>query len=227
VGAAEILGLMPVYNAELGREARLDRCAGNGCFDAEDEIPARCSRTLRIGWVNHTRGVGCYLESLSHGIERIGGGGVIPYLRRHWRPFAGFDLDTRYGVPFESWYSCDGPGCVTYTSPTSVSWSLGGESGTIDPYLAVCGNAHFPPNAREHYDIGNREDTVMTTCRTYRQGDVPEPVTADTWARYRELAPDCTGAWIVWWWQSFLGLDNPALDDDGSSIRNWWPFLFY
>jgi hypothetical protein len=227
VSAAEILGLMPAYSAGLERGARLDGCAGNGCFDAEDTIPASCTRTLRIGWVNHTRGVGCYMESLSHGIERIGNGGLIPYFRRQFRPFAGFDLDTRYGLPFDSWYACDGTRCLTYPTPTSVQWSTAGMSGTIDPYLAVCGNAHFPPNAREHYDVENRDDTVMTTCRTYRQGDVPQPVTSETWSRYRSLAPDCTGAWIVWWWQSFPGLGNHAVDDDGATMRNWWPFLFY
>lgn len=226
VGAAEILGIMPRYNAEGMREPVLDRCAGNGCFDAEDEIPATCTRTLRIGWVNHTRGVGCYMESWSHGIENIASTGAVPYFRRQFFPFAGFDLDTRFGLPFDSWYACDGSDCLAYPTPSSVTWSIRGTSGTIDPYVALCGNAHFPPNARAHYDV-DHDAEVMSTCRTYRQGDMPQPTSVAEWSRYRALAPDCTGAWLVWWWQSFPGLDNPAIDDDGANMRNWWPFLFY
>jgi hypothetical protein len=35
------------------------------------------------------------------------------------------------------------------------------------------------------------------------------------------------GPWIVWWWQSFPGLDNGAKDESGRPMLNWWPFLFY
>jgi len=49
----------------------------------------------------------------------------------------------------------------------------------------------------------------------------------DKFARYRDLAPDCQGAWMVFWRQCMPGLDNQCIDDDGRPMKNWWPFLFY
>jgi hypothetical protein len=45
--------------------------------------------------------------------------------------------------------------------------------------------------------------------------------------RYRDLAPDCMGRWVVYWRQNMPGLDNTALDDEGRAMKSWWPFLFY
>ena len=97
-----------------------------GCFDAEDELPSACTRSLRIGWVNATRGPGCYLHSNGHGFEAVGRGGTLPMLRPQFVDFAGFDLDTRYGLPFADWYACPyGPdACLEYPSETSVAWSV-------------------------------------------------------------------------------------------------------
>ncbi len=234
VGAAEILGIMPPHDATGHRVGvRMDRCAGNGCFDAEDTIPPECTRTLRVGWVNNTRGPGCFLESISHGYEAIGNGGLVPYLARYWHEFAGFDLDVRYGLPFDSWYGlCGGAGCLSYPTDHSVTYTNGTLSGTIDPYVPVCGNAHFPPNARDGYDIVNTAP-VMSTCAGYRTaggpsgGDPAAPLGANDWARYRPMAGDCTGAWLVYWWQSFPGLGSAARDDAGGPMKNWWPFYFY
>lgn len=223
VAAAEILTIQPVYDESGARlPGELARCAGNGCFDVDDEIPADCTRTLRIGWVNNTRGVGCYLESYAHGIERMGNGGHLPPLSAYWRDLAGFDLDDRYGLPFDSWYVCGGlPGhCLTYTSESSVTYATVPASGSIDPYVPTCGNAHFPPNARDPYDLDN-EAPVLSTCETWRDGDVPMPVGRADWDRYRALAPDCTGAWLVWWWQHF-----PAHDDPTGAPATW-PFLYW
>lgn len=233
--AAEVLGIMPPHDASGHRAgARMDRCAGNGCFDAEDTIPPECTRTLRIGWVNNTRGVGCFLESLSHGYEAIGNSGLVPYLRRYWPEFAGFDLDTRFGRPFSSWYGLcrGGGGCLSYATDDSVTYAGDTLSGTIDPYVPACGNAHFPPNARDHYDIDNPVP-VMSTCASYRTaggptgGDPAALLGAADWARYRPIAGDCDGAWLVYWWQSFPGLANRARDEAGAPMKNWWPFFFY
>jgi hypothetical protein len=232
VSAAEVLGIMPRYDESFVRVGdTLDRCAGNGCFDAEDEIPASCTRTLRIGWVNNTRGVGCYLESLSHGIETIGGGDFIPYWKPYFREFAGFDLDTRYGVPFESWYACSDPDCLTYPTESSVSYKVAGQTGTLDPYVPICGNAHFPPNARAHYDLSNSQP-VLATCESYRRGGGPgsddtAPYDSARWSGYEPIAGDCMGPWLVYWWQSFPASDRVARSLDGAPMKNWWPFLFY
>jgi hypothetical protein len=232
VSAAEVLGIMPRYDESFVRIGdTLDRCAGNGCFDAEDEIPASCTRTLRIAWVNNTRGVGCFLESLSHGIETIGGGDYIPYWKPYFRELAGFDLDVRHGLSFDSWYACSEPDCLSYPNESSVTYQVGSQSGTIDPYLAICGNAHFPPNARQHYDLSNTQP-VLSTCETYRRGggpgsDVAEPYTNARWSGYESIAGDCMGAWLVYWWQSFPGVDRLARTSGGAPMKNWWPFLFH
>ncbi len=234
VSAAEILGIMPRYDENFARipGAPMNRCAGNGCFDADDVIPPACTRTLRIGWVNNTRGVGCYMESLSHGIEGISSQGTVPFFTEHFSNFAGFDFRLRLGTPFDSWYACTSSPCLAYPTSSSVTWNIGGRMGTIDPYVPICNNAHFPPNARQHYDIVNPLP-VMSTCRGYRQGggpggmDIAAPVSATDWSMYRTLAPDCTGAWLVWWWQNFPGLGNRSTDSASRPMHNWWPFLYY
>jgi hypothetical protein len=235
--AAELLGITPFYDGAGNRrtDLGLNRCAGNGCFDTEDQIPLSCTRTLRIGFVNYTRGVGCYMESYGHAIEGIANNGMTrPYFSRYFRELAGFDLDVRFGLArTSSWYSCgySKTPCLTYPTPTSATFDTGEEAGSIDPYVPVCGNAHFPPNARGHYDIVN-DAPVMSTCRDYRRGsdggeDRAVPITSADWSEYGTLAPDCTGAWAVYWWQSFPNVDRRAIADDGAPMKNWWPFLFY
>jgi hypothetical protein len=93
VSMAEILELKPYYDDNRNRvPGEMNRCSGNGCFDTEDNIP--CNRTVRIGGFNNMRGVGCYLESLSHGMESTGAWSPPIYLSRYFHNFAGFDLDT-------------------------------------------------------------------------------------------------------------------------------------
>lgn len=233
-GAAEVLGIQPKYDESFQRYDGVDmnRCAGNGCFDWDDEIPADCTRTLRIGFVNATRGVGCYMESLSHGIEAIGRSNDVPYFTEYFPEFGGFDLDARYGLPFDSWYACSEPDCLAYPTPSSVTWKVAGQTGSIDPYVSVCGNAHFPPNGRQHYDVTNPAE-VKSSCRGYRTaggpgaGDPEELVSAADWKQHESLAGDCDGPFLVWWWQQFPGPNRVAKDAGGAPMKNWWPFLFY
>src|SRR3954471_1452588 len=88
-----------------------------------------------------------------------------------------------------------------------------GQGGTINGYLPTCGNAHFPPNGRRNYDITNPQ-SVPSTCAHYRMRDAPDGGGAiqsysnATVAGFSSLAPDCTGAWQVYWRQNFPGLDN-------------------
>lgn len=228
VSAAEILELKPYYDEDRVRiPGPLNRCAGNGCFDAEDAIP--CDRTVRIAWFNNTRGPGCFLESLSHGFESTGAWNAaqIPYLSRYFVPFASYDLDTRYGLPFDSWYACDAPGCLSYPDATSVTWQIGDEGGSIDPYDPVCGNVHFMPNGTGHYDLVSPFD-VETSCRHFRDGSgETELFTIERFAEFAELAPDCMGPFLVWWRQSFPGPEGEALDDDDQPMLSFWPFIYY
>ncbi len=230
VSAAEVLELKPVYDENRVRvEGATDRCAGNGCFDDEDTIP--CTRTVRVAWFNNTRGPGCFLESLSHGFESMGrkGGTTLPYLSSYFPEFTGMDLDDRYGLPIENWYACPyGEPCLSYPSETVVSYDVSTDlQGTIDPYDPLCGNVHWPPNARQHYDL---ESTfgVRTSCTSWRDGTNATTVyDGSQHAPYLTLAPDCMGPFLVWWRQNMPGFGNTAVADDGDPMLNWWPFLYY
>lgn len=232
VNAAEILERKPRYDEDGNRLAgEWDRCAGNGCFDDEDFIP--CERTVRVVWINNNRGIGCAMESLSHGIEHVGRrfDGPLPYLSRYLPEFAGFDLDEKYGdqgVDVVSWYQCPyGEPCLSYPDETTVAYNTGLSSGSIVDYDPVCGNAHFPPNGRQHYDLDNTAP-VLTTCEHWRDGKgATEIYDASRIADNHAIAPDCDGPFLVWWWQNIPGFDNTSIDDHGQAMLNWWPFLYY
>jgi hypothetical protein len=97
----------------------------------------------------------------------------------------------------------------------------------FDDYVAACGNVHFTPNGRFDYDLDNPE-RVLSTIETWRQpGQEARAWTIAELERYRDLAPDCMGRWVVYWRQNMPGLDNTALDDEGRAMKSWWPFLFY
>jgi hypothetical protein len=235
VGAAEILEWKPVYDDKLQRiPGMMNRCAGNGCFDLDDKIPETCTSTVRIAWMNNTRGPGCFLENLGHGFESIGAWNEkqIPYLSTYFVLFAGYRLDERYGLPFDSWYACDSGACLSYPTQTSVAYDIAGHQGVVDPYDPVCGNVHFVPNGRSHYDLASPFE-VLSSCVSFRMyngpagEDVPATFTTGTFKAYEALASDCMGPFLVWWRQSFPGRDNKSWDKDGLPMRNWHVFTFY
>lgn len=228
VSAAEILENKPVYDLSGQPTGEMNRCAGNGCFDEEDDIP--CARTVRIGWVNSTRGPGCFLESLGHGYESVGGwnADVLPQLSRHFIPFANYALDERYGVPADSWYACpyDRP-CLAYPTTTSVAYNMDAGSGEIEDYDPVCGNVHWAPNGRAQYDLMNAAP-VSTSCQHFGDGTgAKDDFTNADFAQYRELAPDCMGPFLVWWRQNWPGPHTDKIDDEGVPMQSWWPFTYY
>lgn len=238
VSAAEILELKAEYGADGKRlpGEPMDPCAGNGCFDTEDlnDLPGHCTRSLRIGWVNNTRGPGCFLESIDHGFESTASRGVVPYLADTFLEFAGFDLDTRYGTPFSSFYACSDPNCLSYPGPETVAYYTQQGSGVIDPYVPVCGNAHIPPNGRFQYDFdGSSPDLVHSTCEHFRMLDgdggldKKEDFTGASYSLLNSVAPDCGGGFHLYWMQNFPGLGNQAYAIDGSPMLPWWPFLYY
>lgn len=263
----EVIELKPRYDEDRVRldldgdgaftRADLGRCAGNGCADQEDldMLPESCSRSVRVAYIDSTRGPGCLTHSLSHGIEGTGtarydGTPYVPYLQQYFPGFAGFDLDARYGSTFDSWYgvcqSGQQPDCLDYPSTTSAQWTQasydGGtmmwsvvDSDTILDYDPVCGNMHFPPNATGHYDWTG-PDTVMTSCTSYRMGNGPggtdltaayDPTVLSGLGYDVTYHHDCEGPWNVWWRQNFPGHQNLAWDEVGYPMLSWWPFLFY
>jgi hypothetical protein len=237
---AELLELKPQYDAQRRRVGTgLDACAGNGCFDAEDvaSVPSHCNRTVRILWVNDSRGIGCGIENFDHGFEHTANAGLIPYLTGYFREFADFDLNSRYGTPFDSWYSCDagmGNRCITYTGLQSLDYDTGSARGSITSYLPACGQSHVPPNGRGHYDFwGDNPTVTLSTCEHFRLFDGPdgqdqvERFSSGKFTIFNGPNLDCGEGWHVWWRQNFPGPGSHAKAQDGSAMLSWWPFLFY
>ena len=229
VKAFEVVELKPQYDESFHRAGSRFVQAGNG----GDPDQKWTGRSVRLGFVNASRGIGCYLESLSHGIEGIATSGAIPYFSRYFKEFAGYDLDKRFGLPFPTFYDLPyGEPVVRYPNPQTAVVKFQGREWTLTNYVAIGGNAHWPPNGRQHYDLENT-NAVMSTIEDWRMGsgpngkDAAKPWSNEAFTRYRALAPDCMGPWLVYWRQNMPGLDNRQKDDAGRPMKNWWPFLFY
>jgi hypothetical protein len=204
------------------RPRGVERYAGNS---GEHRAPW-IGRSLRILFVNFDRGVGCAMESLGHSLERMATCGALPYYERYFREFAMLDLDRRFGLPFESLY-LKGQHPVAYPTPTTMEYRVGLRRRRLEGYVVSGGNVHFMPNGRADYDLDNQAP-VLSTIESWRQPRSEAlPWTPAVLERYRDLAPDCMGRWVVYWRQNMPGLDTTALDDDGRPMKNWWPFLFY
>jgi hypothetical protein len=218
---------------------RFDPCAGNGCFGQED-IPAvrACGRSLRIGFLEMTGILGNSMQVNGHNYEHIGQRAAL-HFNQMFLPFANFDMKTRYGAPFNDWYGECPQGssnCITYPGPNAVTYSQGGTAPpvTIDPFNQGCGNAHFPPNGRQNYDQTNTF-TVMSTCEHYGLHDGPDGKDLQTpydvsklaaWRAKYGVGPT-GGAWYMYWFQSFPGVNNKATLPDGTPMKNWWVYLYY
>ena len=229
IGAYEVVELKPQYDEEFKTNAGAYVQAGNG----GDPAQPWTGRSVRIGAINASRDVGCFLESLAHGLEGTAKAGAIPYLTRYFLDYAGFNLKEKYQAPFESLYAVHyGRSDVQYPDPGTLVARHGLAEFRIDGYVATGGNAHFPPNGRRHYDLDNPAP-VLSTIEDWRIGSGPDgkdaakPFTNAAFSRYRELAPDCMGPWLVYWRQNMPGLDNRQKDTQGRPMKNWWPFLFY
>lgn len=221
VSAAEVLENKQKYDANrIAIPGKFDRCAGNGCFDTVD-VP-KCNRTVRIGWVNATRGPGCFMHSLGHGFEGTARGS-IPTLQKEFAHFANLDLKTRLGLPFASFYDL-APAtmgdCASYPSPNALAWTMGMQTGTADPYDQGCGNVHFPANARRDYDYDNPAQ-VFAQCAHYGEPNAkPQTFSIAKALEYDKTWGDCGGGWQVYWRQAWPGRGHPAM-------KNWLPYLFY
>lgn len=215
-GFAEILEAKPIRDAKgAAKPGVFERCAGNGCLGARDFAAFKaCGRTVRVLYINSTRGPGCAIHSAGHGFEWMARSEATgPALWDAFEKFGNFDLQERFATPFRDWYACEGADCITFTGPNSLTWKVKGDTGTIASFDQGCGNVHFAPNARAHYDENDSE--VLSTCETWGDpaGAKPRAFSKKSYAKYEPLAPDCGGAWQVYWRQSFP--------------KKWWPYLFY
>jgi hypothetical protein len=100
------------------------------------------------------------------------------------------------------------------------------------PFLDECGDPELPPNATEKWDFENTS-VVEARCAHYGMRDGPggddlrETYSSETVSALATRYPDCGGGWQIYWRQSIPGLHNLAFAEDGSPMKNWWPFLFY
>ncbi len=251
-GGREVVEIKPFYDELRDRiPGPMGYCAGNGCMDPEDflDLPAECSRSLRLAFIDSTRGPMCFNHSLSHGIEEVGtgeSGSYIPYLERYFPNLAGFDLDTRFGTPFDTWYGmCDSATCqgsLQYPNPTFAVWTetdpttgMVVQSGNIPAYDPICGNVHYSPNAPGDY-LWQSPIPVQTSCTHFRMQDGPggadltesfDHGVLDALGYVGTFSSECAGPWDVWWRQNLPGYQNRAWDETGYPMLNWWPFLFY
>lgn len=228
VGSLEVVEEKPVYNDAFKLVPNRWVQAGNG---GDDQQPWT-GRSLRINSLNASRGIGCAMENLGHGLEGFANSAAVPYFTRFFKEYAGFDLKQKYNLPFDSFYGKDGKKMIEYPDPKTLLVDHRGKSHRIENYIATGGNVHFPPNGRSHYDLNN-EKPVLSTIEDWRIGsgpggkDLARPFTNQAFEKYRTLAPDCMGAWLVYWRQNMPGLDNLQKAENGQPMKNWWPFLFY
>ncbi|MBS1198059.1 MAG: hypothetical protein H6R18_1844 [Proteobacteria bacterium] len=225
----EVVEEKPRYDESFRRIGNERVQAGNG----GDPAQKWTGRSLRIGFINASRGIGCFLENLGHGVEGTSNSGAIPYFSRHFKDFAGMNLNQRYPqFPWVSLYALSPKDRIEYPDERTAFISRDGKRITLENYLIHGGNVHFTPNARFHYDLQNPQ-SVLSTIEDWRIGSAPggrdlaKPWNIETFAAYRSLAPDCMGSWLVYWRQNFPGLDNRQKDESGQPMKNWWPFLFY
>jgi hypothetical protein len=230
----EVLELHQVYDAnDVKMPGRFDQRAGNGSWGPGDvEQVMACGRSVRLNFLEMTGNLTNAMEVLGHNFEHIGQR-AMPRFFAMWKPFANFDMNTRYGTPFSDWYGlCQtGVPCLTYPDNNSVTFG----TTTISPFNQGCGNAHFPPNAARHYDKANPQE-VLSTCEHYGLHDGPDgrdlqtPYsvrTLDRWRDHPVARAMPGGAWFLYWWQSWPGFDNKATMPDGTPMKNWWVYLYY
>jgi hypothetical protein len=99
-------------------------------------------------------------------------------------------------------------------------------------FFDECDKPEHPPNA-DKWDCKNRT-VVQPRCAHYGLrdardgGDLLEPYSYDAVESFASrYSTDYGGPWQIYWRQSMPGLYNPAFAEDGSPMKNWWPFLFY
>ena len=223
---------------------QFDPFAGNGQFEPTADLPVAraCGRSLRVDFLEMNNGLDGALHVLTHNYEHLGT--AVPNIERFYAALFNRDFGQRFNTPFNSWYDVSVNGSPTnflsYPSNQSVSWSCppdsgcAGQQGVISPFTQGCGNAHYPPNARNSYDYQNTT-TVLTRCEHYGLHDGPNgkdlasPYSVQTLANLTQQFGNegNGGAWQLYLFQSIPGVGSRASTDDGVHIKNFWPYLYY
>jgi hypothetical protein len=135
-----------------------------------------CRVTARITDFNSGRGTGCHQHAMGHAWERYMDANAVPLLRKQAARFLNWDLNTRVGAPFSTFYSaCNSNGtqltdCMIWDSQIAMhSGPTAVNTFTISDLSGGCGNAHFYPNTTGtySYDANTPDNTVLSSCEHY------------------------------------------------------------
>jgi hypothetical protein len=229
-----------VYNASDQKGTTM-QCVSNGtCINTS--VP--CKVSTRIFDFNPGRGTGCHQHAMGHAWENYINRTAIPALKKSASRFLNLDLNTRLGAPFASFYSaCNSnstqlTNCVVWDSEIHArSGATAASTFDIADMSGGCGNAHFYPNTTGtySYDANTPDPTVQCSCENYglKNGPGGKDLTTPFNNKMTDtlfaniLDDDCGGHGTAYLYQSFPGPGTLATNDDGTSMRNWWVYLFY
>jgi hypothetical protein len=229
-----------VYTA-MDQKGTTMACVSNGtCINTS----VACKVSTRIFDFNPGRGSGCHQHAMGHAWENYINRGAIPALKKSAARFLNLDLNTRLGAPFASFYSaCNSnstqlTNCVVWDSEIHArSGATAANPFDIADMSAGCGNAHFYPNTTGtySYDANTPDPTVQSSCENYglKNGTGGKDLTTPFNNKMTDtlfasiLDDDCGGHGTAYIYQSFPGPGTLATNDDGTSMRNWWVYLFY
>jgi hypothetical protein len=239
-----------VYDASGQRIANRFANASNG-----DNITSLgCKVTARITDFNSGRGAGCHQHAMGHAWERYMDSSAVPQLAKQAKRFLNWDLNTRAGAPFSSFYSaCNSNGaqltdCIVWESMTRArSGASAARAFDIADMSAGCGNAHFYANTTGtySYDANTPDPEVLASCENYGLHNGPggkdlttsytNAMTDRYYGRSARDCPaqqpacddDCGGHGSTYLYQNFPGPGTKATNDDGTPMHNWWVYLFY
>jgi hypothetical protein len=229
---------MQRYNANLDKIAGSFQECTNGCYN-DPQNRVNCRVSVRMQEVNKGRGPGCFTHAAGHAMENMPD--AIPYLRTNANRFFYFGMRQRYGLPYDRLYDFD---CFlgqpvanrkcSFPSPTTLQYNASsGQSFTFPGFGQGCGDVHHKPNiygtgvlaahACEHYGMRDGANGQDQTTLYSQAGSLADQKMAE----YERQFPDCDGGWQAYMRQSMPGYGNQAFAEDGTRMKNWWPFLFY
>jgi hypothetical protein len=213
-----------------------------------------CKVTVRITDFNSGRGTGCHQHAMGHAWERYMDAGAVPALGKQAKRFLNWDMNTRLGAPFSSFYSaCNSnstqlTNCIVWDSNIHAkSGATASKTFDIPDMSQGCGNAHFYPNTTGtySYDANTPDPEVLSACENYGLHNGPggkdlttpytNAMTDKLYGRSGGTCPanqpacddDCGGHGTTYLYQNFPGPGTTATNDDGTPMHNWWVYLFY
>jgi hypothetical protein len=229
---------MQRYDASLKKIAGSFQTCTNGCYN-DPQRRVNCKVSVRMQELNKGRGAGCFTHAAGHALENMHD--AIPYLRTNATRFFYIGMKQRYGVAYDRLYDID---CFlgqaanarkcSFPSPTTLQYdATSGQSMTFSEFGQGCGDIHHKPNiygsgvvaaqACEHYAMKDGANGADQTTLYSQAGSLADQKMAE----YESKFPDCDGGWQTYLRQSMPGLGNKAFAEDGTPMKNWWPFLFY